>query len=90
MSYSKKLENYITTEEIARIYERHVLGDCDERVREVVWQRVMAKYPKASSTQWDKIYTDLTTQFLMDYEVEVTVAVKKGDKNGTTNHATKI
>lgn len=80
MAYSKKLETYISVEELEHIYSRYRV-DSEDVAEDMIWHRIMKRYPNAGQKVWDEIYSVVTNQLRYDYDIKVTATIKRKERN---------
>lgn len=72
MRYSKKLETYVSPDDIL---ERYKINR-EEGVRDLLWRRIWHKYPKISQSSADMIYLELEPQIWEKYELIIIIKRK--------------
>lgn len=80
MSYSTKLESYVSLDELVSAYRSVCNTDGYEAMKDKIWHRVMEKCPDAGRRRWEEIYLELRRQLACDYAVNVKVTITKKEE----------
>lgn len=77
MAYSKKLETYVSLDDLAKSFEFRCFKDGLDAMEGTIWHRIKGRYPKAKQDRWDEIYYELRDQLLSEYDIKVSVKVER-------------
>lgn len=76
MSYSKKIENYISIEKLEKVYSNQ-RNEADERVKDFIWYMIHKKYPNIKIDKADELYEELIHKLFSEYDIIIEAKVKR-------------
>lgn len=84
MSYSKKVENYISIEKLEKVYSNQC-HEADKRIKDFIWYIIHKKYPNIKDDKADELYEELIHKLFSEYDIIIKAKVKRRTKKNESS-----